>query len=89
MKEDPLRPRVYAISAPKDAPRTITVGNHPSDLALYRDGNELLVINSNSQTANILESESLKVKETLKLPVREKDNAKVRRCRLRLKFQIC
>lgn len=87
MEEDPFRPRVYLISAPKDTfgsllvydpfhgkpVGSITLGNQPSDLALSKDGNELFVINSGDQSVNIFEAETLKWKETAELPVWGKD----------------
>lgn len=46
----------------------ITVGNKPTDLAVSKDGSELLVIHSVDKTIKVIDLTALKIKEIISLP---------------------
>lgn len=82
LMDDPWRSRTYGVHQNGSAlgalvvlnPITgarmgsISVGMKPSDLDLSRDGRELFVINSTSQTISVIDLTTLTLKETIRLP---------------------
>ncbi len=48
---------------------SLTVGSHPTDLAVSADGKELLVINSVDQAISVVDLQALALTDTLALPV--------------------
>lgn len=78
---DPVRPRVYGLHQngvnagalisydPLNGKELVcqTLGNRPTDLAISKDGSELLVIHSVEKSIRVLDPASLELKETILL----------------------